>query len=412
MKYDHILVRYGELSLKGKNRGRFVDSLVNNVKRKCQSFKSLAYKKTHGRLYIILNGVDYQEVFKKLDEVFGIHSYSLARRCDNDINSIKELALEVVKDSNLANKRFKVETKRGNKQFPLTSLEVSKEVAGYVLSNEKGIIVDVRSPEFTLNIDIQSTGTYITEKAIRGLGGFPAGISGDGLLLLSGGIDSPVAGFLTQKRGVHLHAVHFASPPYTSEDAKLKVLDLGKKLCRYQKNGKLIVHVVNFTDIQNAIYHNLDKSYLITIMRRMMFRITEEIANKNDIKLLITGESIGQVASQTLDSMYCVNNVTTLPITRPLASLDKIEIIDIARKIDTYETSILPFEDCCTIFVPKNPVTHPKLDKCLELEEKLDIEDYIQKAMETIEKITLDLNNNTVTEQNSNENSELIDGLF
>ena len=269
-------------------------------------------------------------------------------------------------------------------------MDFSKNIGALILKNIPGKVVDVHNPEYLLKIEIREDYTYIYSKEIKGLGGYPVGIAGKGLLMLSGGIDSPVAGYMAMKRGVKLECIYFESPPHTSVAAKNKVKKLVSKLNKYQSNIKL--HVINFTEIQEAIYKNCNPEYMITIMRRMMYRISEKVMHKRNCLVLINGESVGQVASQTLTSMSVINSVTNIPVIRPVSCLDKLEIIDIAKKIDTYETSILPYEDCCTIFLPKHPVINPKLDKAIEYENNFNYEEMINKAIENMETLTIELN--------------------
>ena len=294
-------------------------------------------------------------------------------------------ALEIVKKENF--KTFKVETKRSDKSFPVPSLDFSRQLGGLILKNIEGVKVDVHNPEILLNVEIREFFTYIYTNEYKGLGGYPNGTLGNGILMLSGGIDSPVAGYLTLKRGVKLDCIYFEAIPHTSIEARNKVITLAKKLAKYTSEIKL--HVVPFTEIQEAIYREAEDDYCITIMRRMMYRITEEVAKRNKCMVIANGESIGQVASQTLTSMSVINEVTNMPVIRPVACLDKLEIIDIAKRIDTYETSILPFEDCCTVFVPKHPVINPKLNLCYEYENRFDYKNMIIDAVNNINTIII-----------------------
>ena len=395
MVYDRILVRYGELSIKGKNRKFFKNALHKAIRHKLKEFKGLEFEITRDRFYIILNGVDSTLVSKKLNEVFGLQSYSLAARTTNDIDAIKKLALTVVTDQFTEPATFKVETKRADKNFFLTSGEVSRSVGGFLLAHTDNLKVDVHNPGFILNIEIRREGSFVMAGAVKGLGGFPVGSSGKGLLMISGGIDSPVAGYLLQKRGVELEAIHFASPPYTSDRSLQKVIDLLKKVATYSAFGTIKLHIVPFTKLQEEIHVRIPDSYEMTVMRRMMYKIAEGVANKNEIMILANGESLGQVASQTLSSMNAINAVTSMPIIRPVATYDKNEIIEIAKKIDTYETSILPFEDCCTIFVPKSPATNPSKKLCEEYESRVDFEQLINDCIEDVETkiLTIDSEN-------------------
>ena len=310
--------------------------------------------------------------------VFGIIEFEIGYSFnDKEFDIIKDNVLSLVKD--LSFKTFKVETKRSDKNYPLDSMQISRELGAHILRNVNDISVDVNNPELLINVEVRHNEVLVYYEKIKGLGGYPVGTLGKGLLMLSGGIDSPVAGYLAIKRGVKLEAIYFESPPHTSEDAKDKVLKLAKKLALYNLDIK--VHIINFTEIQETIYKTAPHEYLITLMRRMMYRISEKIAYKNNIKALINGESIGQVASQTLTSMQAINEVIKLPVIRPVACFDKNEIISIAKDIDTYETSILPFEDCCTIFVPKHPVINPEPNLCEEYETLADYKSLIDKCV-------------------------------
>ncbi len=392
MLYDRILIKYGELTIKGKNKIKFIQHINKTIKEKCKKFPNIEYISHYERFYILLNGEDYTKIVKELSEIFGLHSFSLAAKCPSDIESIKDLAVKIINEEVNETKTFKVETKRADKAFPMTSVEVSKIVASHVLKNTPHLIVDVKNPQVKLQVEIREEGTYISTKEIPGLGGLPVGMDGKGLLMLSGGIDSPVAGFLVQKRGVAIDVIHFSSPPYTSEQAKQKVLHLTEKLTHYSRNNKIVVYNIPFTAMQKAIYENCPKNYNITIMRRMMYRIAEIIAKKVGALILVNGENVGQVASQTLHSMVAINQVTNMPVIRPVATMDKLEIIDIAKKIDTYDISIRPYEDCCTIFVPEFPVTKPEIDKCIEYENTFDYQKLITEAIDNVEVITIEAN--------------------
>ena len=382
-----IIIKYGELTTKKDNINYFLSCLKDNIKNMLGS--SVDIKFDRGRMFITTN--NYEEVLDKLKYVFGIHEINLGYELDgNDIkdieNNLKELIVE--KDFNT----FKVETKRSYKNYAMNSMEISRYLGGVVLKNKKDIKVDVHNPDVIINIEVRSDKSYIYFDKVNGIGGYPVGSLGKGMLMLSGGIDSPVAGYLALKRGVRVEGVYFESPPHTSEAAKNKVKDLARVLTNY--SGYIKLHVVNFTHIQESIYKNIPHEYLITIMRRMMYRITERLAKRNNCKVIVNGESIGQVASQTLTSMSVINNVTNMPVIRPVACLDKLEIIDISKRINAYETSILPFEDCCTIFVPEHPVINPTLDKCIEYERLIDVDGLLKEAMDNIETIKLE-NKNT-----------------
>ncbi|MCL1949765.1 MAG: tRNA 4-thiouridine(8) synthase ThiI [Turicibacter sp.] len=389
MIYDRILVRYGELSIKGKNRKFFKDRLHRTIRHKMKEISGITYEITRDRFYILLNGTDPAPVIQKLNQVFGIQSYSLAAKTENDIEKIKDLALEMVLSQTGGLTTFKVETKRSQKQFPLQSGDISRAVGAHLLINTEHLKVDVHNPQLTVYVEVRQEGSYVMAEHIKGLGGFPVGIGGKGLLMISGGIDSPVAGYLLQKRGVEIEAIHFASPPYTSIRSKQKVLDLMEKNAHYAPEGKVKVHIVPFTKLQTSLYDHIPASYTMTIMRRMMYRIAEGIAKKRGALILGNGESLGQVASQTLASMYAINEVTSMPIIRPVATMDKNEIIDVAKSIDTYNISIRPYEDCCTIFVPENPATNPSLEKCLEYEAKFDFEGLVQACIDECETLVI-----------------------
>ena len=376
------MIKYGELSTKKDNIKVFIDKLNSNVSKKLTDY-DVSISKNKVRMFIDIKDYDEVEIISKLKEVFGIHSIVVCYKCNKSIEDIDILAKELIEKENITT--FKVETNRADKNFPYNSLEVSRMVGAYLLKNVSGLKVDVHNPEITLHVEIRDDNTYLYTKEIKGLGGYPTGIQGKGLLMLSGGIDSPVAGFLASKRGIDIDCIYFDSPPHTSLEAKNKVITLAKKLCNYGNNINL--YVIPFTEIQLAIYKNIDPTYMITILRRMMYRISERVAKMTKSRIIINGESIGQVASQTLNSMYVINNVTSYPVIRPVACLDKLEIIDIAKSIDTYETSILPYEDCCTIFVPKHPVINPNLDKCIYFETLIDYETLIDEAIENMTKI-------------------------
>ena len=389
MIYDRILVRYGELSIKGRNRKYFKDALHRAIRFKLKQFTDLTFEVTRDRFYIILNGVEQAAVSEKLNEVFGLQSYSLAAKTENNIDAIKKLALSVVEEQYPEPTTFKVETKRSDKSFFMQSGEISRAVGGHLLANTENLKVNVHQPDMILNIEVRREGSFVMAGRVLGLGGFPVGSSGKGLLMISGGIDSPVAGYLLQKRGVSIEAIHFASPPYTSSRSLQKVVDLLKKVAVYSAFGEIKLHIVPFTKLQEKINEHIPDSYEMTIMRRMMYRVAEGVAQKREIMILANGESIGQVASQTLASMNAVNAVVEMPIIRPVVTYDKLEIIEIAQKIDTFDISILPFEDCCTIFVPKNPATNPTRQLCEEYETRIDFNDLILDCIRNIETRTI-----------------------
>lgn len=389
--YDLIMVRYGEMTLKKKNYRHFLKQINNNIKSKLKDFSNLRVENTNFRSYIYLNGEDHVPVIDKLNTVFGLSSYSLCVKTEPDYDHIADKAVELIKaEKKKAICTFKVETKRGDKTFPATSPIITKEIAARVLPRVSGLVVDVHKPDLTLHIDLRSEGTYIYVNSVKGLGGLPAAISGKGLLLISGGIDSPVAGFLALKKGIDLVALHFASPPFTSDMALQKVIDLLQEIAKFTATGKITLLVCPFTEIQDAIRKNVDNIYNITIMRRHMYRIADAVCRERDLGLIVSGESIGQVASQTVESLKVINEVTNLPVIRPLATYDKVEIIKTAREIGTYDISIRPYEDCCTIFVPEHPVIKPDARKVEFQESKFDFSELIKKALQNMESYELD----------------------
>ncbi len=376
-----IMIKYGELTTKKANRKIFINMLENNIKK---ILKNIDYQisKDRVRMYITCDNKNLNIIVSKLQKIFGIHSIVVAHKVNTNIDEIKTKCLEIC---NKESKTFKVNTKRADKSFEIHSMDFNNIIGGYILKNTN-LKVDVHNPDFMINIEIRKEGTFIYTNELKGIGGYPVGIQGKGLLMLSGGIDSPVAGYLSLKRGVDLECLYFESPPHTSVEAKNKVLKLASIINEY--SGNIKVNIVPFTEIQEAIYKNCPDSYIITIMRRMMYRIAEKICLKNKLKVIINGESIGQVASQTLTSIGVINSVTNMPIIRPVACMDKLEIIEIANKIGTYETSILPYEDCCTIFLPKHPVINPDLDKAIRYENSFDYEILIDKCIDNIEVIS------------------------
>ena len=382
-----IMIKYGELTTKKSNRKLFVNALYNNLKKKLSDF-SFTFTSDLSRMYIEFNDSDLEEILKKINCVFGIHAYDVAYKVKSCVNEIENLVLEILKDLDF--KTFKVNTKRSDKSFSIQSTDFSKRIGGLILKNKNNIKVDVHNPEMTFNIEIRKDYTYIYLNEYKGAGGYPVGTLGKGLLMLSGGIDSPVSGYLALKRGIKIDAVYFEAIPHTSLEARNKVIDLSKKLLNY--TNEMNLYIIPFTKIQEAIYKNIDNAYTITIMRRMMYRIMEKLVYKYKANVFINGESIGQVASQTLTSMRVINNVTNIPVIRPVACFDKLEIIDIAKKIDTYDISILPFEDCCTVFVPKHPVINPELDKCILYEKSFDYEKLIDDSIDRIIKININDN--------------------
>lgn len=391
MLYNQILVRFGDLTLKGKNQKVFLHALYKLMAVKMQGL-NVDIENQYDRIFIHLKDENVDKVIEQLNLVSGISSYSLVVKCSDDIEEIKRVSLELMKDVVVKPTTFKVNTKRANKNYPMHSMDVTRHVSGYVLSNHLDLKVDVHNPEVSLNIEIRRDACYLYNTEYRALGGYPVGVAGKGLLMLSGGIDSPVAGFLAMKQGVEIECIHFESTPLTSIESAQKVVDLVKKMARYAPNNKINLHMVPFKEIHMALLDHIPESYNITIMRRMMYRIATKLAQKNNCLCIINGESVGQVASQTLGSMQTINAVTNFPIIRPLCTYDKQDIIKMSRKIDCYNLSIKPFEDCCTVYVPKAPATSPKLDKAIYYETAFDYEPMIDEAVEAANSITIDMN--------------------
>lgn len=376
-----LMIKYAELTTKKDNRNFFINTLEKNIKSSLSDL-NIEIIKDYYRMFIISN--DYEETIKRLKNICGIYEIvPCIKDTDTSLENICELAKSLIK----VDTTFKVVTNRSDKSYPIPSMELSRKVGAYLLKNVNNLSVDVHNPKVFVNIELRKEGVYIYTEGFKGMGGYPTGTLGKALLMLSGGIDSIVAGYLTMKRGVKLDFIYFESLPHTSLEAREKVISLAKILKKFGNTGKL--YVIPFTEIQESIYKELDPTYMITIMRRMMYRIAERVAKYTNSNAIINGESIGQVASQTLTSIKVVNDVTNYPIIRPLASFDKLEIIEIAKKIGSYDISILPYEDCCTIFVPPHPVINPNLDYARELESKLDM-NMINNALHNI--LTIKLN--------------------
>ena len=387
MEYKAFLIKYAEIGTKGKNRYVFEDMLCKRIKENLENLGTFTIRREYGRIFVEAESTyDFEDVIRALQKVFGIAGICpIVVEEQVEFEAIRKKAIEYMKecygDKELT---FKVNARRTNKAFPLKSMEINGEIGHYLLEEYPNLKVDVHNPDVLLNIEVRQQ-VYMYSETIKGAGGLPVGTNGKAMLLLSGGIDSPVAGYMISKRGVELEAVYFNAPPYTSERAKQKVIDLARIVSGF--SGKIRLHIVNFTDIQLAIYEKCPHEELTIIMRRYMMKIAEHLAKENKCQALITGESIGQVASQTMHSLACTNEVCTLPVFRPCIGMDKQEIVDISEQIDTYETSILPYEDCCTIFVAKHPVTKPILDIIKRSEEKLSdvIDDLMKTAIETVE---------------------------
>lgn len=387
--YNHILVRYGELSLKKANRNQFVKFVNKHIRTALQEFTNLTFESSNMRYYVILNGEDPIKVMDTLKDVPGIHSYSPVYKCETNLEAIKDLTVQVLSEMNLEGKTIKVETNRADKNFPMTSLDITKAISRNLFIKIPGLKADVHNPDIIINLDVRYEGSFLYTESYPGMGGLPSGSLGKTMLMISGGIDSVIAGIEVVKRGMDIEAIHYASPPYTSDMALQKVVDLLQVICHYKHDGRILLHVVPFTKIQDAIYGNVRDDYGITIMRRMMYRIAERVATKQKALAIVNGENIGQVASQTLESISVINKVCSMPIIRPLATLDKSDIIEKAKKYNTYDISIKPYEDCCTVFVPKHPQIYPRLDVAEKLETSFDYEALIEEAIENTQHIVL-----------------------
>jgi tRNA uracil 4-sulfurtransferase len=396
MMYDRILIRYGELSTKGRNRNLFVEKLGRSIRYALHDFPNIKIKNTRDRIYIQLNGENGLQMVEPLKAVFGIQSFSPVIKSGKDIEQIKETALNLFQNIFKEGNTFKITTKRADKTYFMNTDELNHALGGYILQNVPNLKVNVKNPDINLQIEIRPETAFIYCETIQGAGGLPAGSSGKAILMLSGGIDSPVAGYLSMKRGLEVEGVHFFSPPFTSERAKQKVLDLAGELAK--TNGHFRLHIVPFTEIQQLIQKQIPENYTMTTTRRLMLRITDAIREKEQALAIVTGESLGQVASQTLESMYAINDVTNTPVLRPLIMMDKPDIIKMAQDIGTHDISIRPFEDCCTIFVPASPKTKPKREKVQRYESFFDFEPYIQKAVEGTESILVKPQTETVND--------------
>lgn len=379
MKYSEIMVRYGELSTKGKNRKSFIMQLAQNVRQALKEFPEIKIHADRDRMHLLLNGADSQLVIPKLAKIFGIQNFSPSIRVEKDVEVLKQAVQDIMKEIYTGKETFKIIAKRSDHQFELTSNELNQTLGNAVFDIFPHIQVQMRQPDIPLRVEIRRDGAYLSYETIKGAGGLPVGTSGKGMLMLSGGIDSPVAGYFAMKRGVEIEAVHFGSPPYTSEQALQKAKDLTAKLAPYV--GTIHFIEVPFTEIQEEIKKSVPQGYWMTITRRMMLRLTDEIRRIRHGLVILNGESLGQVASQTLQSMVAINEVTNTPIIRPVATMDKLEIIEVAEQIDTFNLSIQPFEDCCTIFAPPQPKTRPQLEKVHQYEERLAIDEMIQRAL-------------------------------
>lgn len=383
-QYDYIMVRFGELSTKGKNKKDFIFRLADNIRNALKDFPAIKMEVKMDHIYIGLNGEDALKISDILSDISGIYSFSLVRRLSRDIEEIKKEVLDILIKENKST--FKIKSKRADKTYPIVSDDINRLIAGHILKNTD-YKVDVHNPDVLVAITIRENYAYVYTNSIKGAGGYPLGVGGKVLMMLSGGIDSPVAAYLMMKRGVAIECIHYASPPYTSEAVIDKLKDILRKLNKYQ--GKIKLHIIPFTKLQEEIYAKSNESYAITIMRRMMYRIAEEVAIRSKCSAISNGESIGQVASQTLASMKVINGVTNYPVIRPLAIFDKVDIISISKRIGTYDISIRPYEDCCTIFAPKNPKTAPHLDEVLHFEEKIAYNELIEECIKNEQVITI-----------------------
>ncbi|MCT3024050.1 tRNA 4-thiouridine(8) synthase ThiI [Pediococcus pentosaceus] len=405
MKYTEIMVRYGELSTKGKNRKDFIARLGGNIRKSLKDFEDVEIHPNRDRTHVTLNGTDSDAVINRLKKVFGIQNFSPMLKVEKTMEAVQAGALEMMKEQLKPGMTFKINTRRSDKEFAINTDTMNRELGGFILDNFPDNDVKMKNPDITLRVEIRSNGIFLTSEVINGAGGLPVGTAGKGMMMLSGGIDSPVAGYLGMKRGVEMEMVHFFSPPYTSEQALAKAKELSGKLAAYSGSVQFIQ--VPFTEIQETIKEKCPEGYLMTIQRRMMLRLVVALAKQRGGLAIFNGESLGQVASQTMESMLAINDVTTMPIIRPVVSMDKNEIIDIAKDIDTYDLSIMPFEDCCTIFAPPSPKTHPDLEKTRYFEKRIDVEGLLERSLAGV-KIT-----NILAEENfMNQNEEVFAELL
>lgn len=384
MKWHEILIRYGEISTKGKNRKQFISRLRENLRFVFQDVTDLRIRSEHDRMYLRSSHEHEMAILlERLPRVFGIQSFSPVAECKTDLEEMKALAVKIVEGIDYKGKTFKVNVRRAYKKFELGTYELNRDLAGHVLTTLPGMTVQMKNPEIELVVEVRENGTYMMVEKIPGATGLPVGSNGKALLLLSGGIDSPVAAYFIMKRGVRIEAIHFFSPPFTSDQSLEKVKDLCQQISQF--GGKVRLHIIPFTEIQQTIQQNVPENVTMTSTRRMMMKISDLVRKEIDAKVLVTGENLGQVASQTLESLAAINDVTTTPILRPLITYDKLEIIDIAQKIGTYETSIRPYEDCCTVFTPASPKTKPKIDKMNYYESFTDFDEMIERAIQNRE---------------------------
>lgn len=404
MQYSEIMIRYGELSTKKKNRMRFINKLKNNMEHVLSIYPDVSVKTDRDRGHVYLNGTDYHEVAESLKEIFGIQAFSPSFKVEKNVGTLVKAVQEIMTSVYKDGMTFKITAKRSDHSFELDSRALNHTLGDAVFSVLPNIKAQMKQPDINLKVEIRDEAAYISYENIRGAGGLPVGTSGKGMLMLSGGIDSPVAGYLALKRGVDIEAVHFASPPYTSPGALKKAHDLTRKLTKFGGNIQFIE--VPFTEIQEEIKEKAPEAYLMTLTRRFMMRITDRIRENRNGLVIINGESLGQVASQTLESMQAINAVTATPIIRPVVTMDKLEIIDIAQKIDTFDISIQPFEDCCTIFAPDRPKTNPKIKNTEQYEKRMDVEGLVERAVAGIMVTTIQ------PQADSDDVDDLIDDLL
>ncbi|AWM75200.1 tRNA uracil 4-sulfurtransferase ThiI [Lactobacillus kullabergensis] len=383
MKYTEIMVRYGELSTKGKNRKDFIGRLAGNVTKVLREFPQVEIHPRHDRMHIVLNDAPFEEVDQRLKKVFGIQTYSPTIKVEKTLAEIEKTALVLMKETFKKGMTFKVNTKRSDHQFLYDTNELNKMVGDYLFSHMDDLKVEMKHPDIVLRIEVRKDAVYISNQLLHGAGGMPVGTGGRAIMMLSGGIDSPVASYLALKRGVDIDMVHFYSPPYTTEKALNKAKELTGILANYA--GKINFIAVPFAEIQETIKEKIPEGYLMTVQRRFMLQLADKIRAKRRGLAIFNGESVGQVASQTLESMAAINDVTTTPVVRPVATMDKTEIIKLAEEIGTFDLSIQPFEDCCTIFAPPRPKTKPKIEKAREFENRLDVDGLIERALAGIQ---------------------------
>lgn len=407
MTYDHLLVRYGELTLKGANRKMFVNQLRTNVQKSLKPFNDIKIKANRDRMYIELgNTADIDGIIERLSKIFGIYSISPVMKVEKTVEAVEQQA-SIFASNYSKGDTFKIDVKRADKNFPLDTYELQRQVGGAVLRNNEQISVNVKQPDHEIKVEVRIDAIYIYDQTIEGAGGLPVGTGGKTLLMLSGGIDSPVAAMEVMRRGVTIEAIHFHSPPFTSEKAKDKVIELTRILSQHV--GPIKLHIVPFTELQKQINKVVHERYTMTSTRRMMMQVSDKLVHKIGAHAIVNGENLGQVASQTLKSMYAINHVTSTPVLRPLLTLDKEEIVKKAKNIGTFDVSIQPYEDCCTIFTPKNPVTEPDFEKVLKYESVFDFEEMIDNAVANIETLTITKDYQSDKEA---ETSAIIEDLF